>query len=1145
MSDVDLRPGPGISVVQASAGTGKTYVVTSLAVTAIADGRPLNEILLMTFSRAATGELRSRVWERLVTVESEVQRCLDSGVGPVDEVAVDLCSASEEIVRARHGRLRRAIADFDAATITTLHGFCHDVLGHLGFLGDLDREVAFIEDTRDLIEAVVDDLLVQRFHHSVDFRLDQDEARSIARAVTTHSHADIVPEPTQQGLAHFRRARFARAIRQRIEARKRELSVMGYDDLLLRLDECLRDHRRDDVRSRLQERFGFVVVDEFQDTDTVQWSILDNGFGDSDTTLVLVGDPKQAIYSFRGADVEAYLAARGHDPDPAHLAVNQRSDAGVLAALDTLFGEATLGHDAIVYESTSAAAHHLTSGLDTDHKPEPFRLRQVRRDSFEPADLYDDAIRQPQALEFVADDLAADVAYRLRKRSVVIDHRRDGTSERRDLTARDIAVLVRRHAEADQVRAALARLGVPAVVNATGSVFASDATDEWLTLLSALETPGATTRVHSAVIGSFFGWSAEELVGADDAAWNAVHDRLHLLRTSLEERGPAAVLNDAASLTDLPARVLSTVGGQRLLTDLEHIGRLLHEFSTTADRAPSTLISWLRERRAREEREADQSDRQRQLDTDADAVQIWTMHRCKGLEFPIVYLPYLWRNRKPGKSDIPYYHDPETGRRCVDVGGPTGDDYAAHQALSAAEQAGEEMRLAYVALTRARHQVVAWWAPATTSVGGPLGTLAFTPTRTGGRRVAVPSDDGARNVFDQMAVESKGTIRVETAVGRDDLPMEPGRDVTATLSTRTFDRSIDRVWKRTSYSGMTHLAHAAARGGAAVAVEAPEHDERGLEDEGVVEDDGARLGGPASVRTADEDGAAVEATLRAVPSLFGELAGGASFGTMVHEVLEHTDFAAADLDAEVAAALAGQLRGGDAEPGLLHGLVAAIETPLGASLGGTRLRDIPRSDRLDELHFEFPLAGGDSPVGSVTMSDIATVLARHLPDDDILASYPAELDHPELSQSVHGYLSGSIDLVARIDGRYVVADYKSNWLGVEGEELSAWHYRPDAMAAAMIRAHYPLQALLYSVALHRFLRSRLVDYSPDAHLGGVLYLFLRGMVGVDTPEVAVSPDRPDVVMPCGVFTWNPPSAAILALSDLLDTGAVPPAGGTT
>jgi len=208
-------------------------------------------------------------------------------------------------------------------------------------------------------------------------------------------------------------------------------------------------------------------------------------------------------------------------------------------------------------------------------------------------------------------------------------------------------------------------------------------------------------------------------------------------------------------------------------------------------------------------------------------------------------------------------------------------------------------------------------------------------------------------------------------------------------------------------------------------------------------------------------------------------------------------------------------------------LQGAIETPLP---GGLRLADVRRADRLDELRFELPLVGGDTPTGRLAPGMIGAVLREHLPPDDPLAGYAARLDDAALRQNVRGYLTGSIDLVVRTpDGRFAIADYKTNWLAPPGEDLTLWHHRPAALRHEMERAHYGLQALLYTVALHRYLRWRLPGYRPEDHLGDVLYLFVRGMAGPDTPRVDG--------LATGVFAWQPTARLVQALSDVLDRGA--------
>jgi exodeoxyribonuclease V beta subunit len=265
--------------------------------------------------------------------------------------------------------------------------------------------------------------------------------------------------------------------------------------------------------------------------------------------------------------------------------------------------------------------------------------------------------------------------------------------------------------------------------------------------------------------------------------------------------------------------------------------------------------------------------------------------------------------------------------------------------------------------------------------------------------------------------------------------------------------------------------------------------------------------------------------LSARPLLAG-MPAGVDVGTFIHRVLEAADFAAPDLDAELHRAIRAVRSRRPFEIGdtavVVAGLRAAIETPLG--FGGLRLRDVARADRLDELTFELPLAGGDEPAGRFSPAALGEVLRAHLAPGDPLYGYAARLGDPELRGGVRGYLTGSLDLVVRSGDTFLVIDYKTNWLAPPGEELAAWHHRPAALAAEMERAHYGLQALLYLAALHRYLRWRLAGYDPARNLAGAAYLFLRGMTGADTP-----PGQ-------GVFTIRPPGGLVEAISDLLDEG---------
>ncbi|MEA2268557.1 MAG: exodeoxyribonuclease beta subunit, partial [Solirubrobacteraceae bacterium] len=351
MSDVvaDPRPfdlcGPlptGVTVLEASAGTGKTYAIAALAARYVADGTPLHQLLLVTFTRMATGELRDRVRERLVTTEQGLRRAL-AGAPPADrdEVVRLLADAPRDDVLRRAERLARALADFDAATIATTHGFCQEVLGGLGIAGDVEPDTEFVEDLGDLVDEVVDDLYVRRFHrHDGVPPFDRAEALAIARVAVANPAAPLEPVDGPDDSVPAMRRRLAAAARSELELRKRRTGVMTYDDLLTRLDDTLKGRGGAAAAVRLQQRYRVVLVDEFQDTDPVQWDILRRAFAAGGGTLVLIGDPKQAIYAFRGADVYAYLDAAATAGARATLDINWRSDQGLIDAYDALFAGA-------------------------------------------------------------------------------------------------------------------------------------------------------------------------------------------------------------------------------------------------------------------------------------------------------------------------------------------------------------------------------------------------------------------------------------------------------------------------------------------------------------------------------------------------------------------------------------------------------------------------------------------------------------------------------------------------------------------------------------------------------------------------------------------------------------------------------------
>jgi exodeoxyribonuclease V beta subunit len=1121
----DIRPfdvcGPlptGVTVLEASAGTGKTFTIAALAARYVAEGTPLEQLLLVTFTRMATGELRERVRERLVSAEQALDRAL-KGDPPTDDVNALLAQGTNTEVEQRRRCLARALADFDAATIATTHRFCQEVLGGLGVAGDVDPDATFVEDVGDLLEEVVDDLYVRRWHGRDVPQFDRAQALRIARVAVSNPAVRVEPENAPEGTVEAMRRRLALAARTELDARKRRMALMTYDDLLTRLDDTLNGPGGDAAAARLRERYRVVLVDEFQDTDPVQWDIMRRAFGEGGVTLVLIGDPKQAIYAFRGADVYAYLEAARQADAQATLNINWRSDQGLIDAYDTLLRGAKLGHEGIVYREVRAADANQTLRLTQAPVTAPLRIRVVDRNAPTVKLTRGGCASNASAREHVANDLAADLA-RLLSSSAEIEIRDEqGTTLRRErVRPGQVAVLVRTHRNAALIRDALDEVDIPAVINGAGSVFGTAPARDWLRLLEAIERPSSPARAASAALTPFLGWSTERVASATDDDREELHRRLHQWARVLRVKGVASLTETVTLVEGLPERVLKSIDGERRLTDLRHVGQLLHATATAEQLGATALTSWLRQQINAAGEDTSDEERSRRLESDAEAVQVLTIHRSKGVEFPVVYLPDLWEPTWISDDPEPvFFHDPAANdERVIDVG-MAGPDFQGHRSQHVAELRGEDLRLAYVALTRARHQAVIWWAGSWNSRHSALSRLLFARDSDGNvppAGASTPTDAAATARFEALAAEAPGCISVEQAtlglpIAWAGPPKQP-----AELSAARFDRDLDWRWRRTSYSDIT--------AGSYEARVASEPEERVVDDE-------EPLAGPAAPPP-DE---AQPSLLQAVPSLLAEMPVGVHIGTFVHRVFEATDFAAPDLDAELAMHVAATLARRRVEVGdqraVIAGLRAAIETPLGPLLGGKALRDIERADRLDELIFEMPLVGGDRPTGRLTLDAIGAVLREHVTAGDPLAGYAERLEDPILRQSLRGYLTGSIDLVVRSGGRFAVVDYKTNWLAPAGEELTVWHHRPAALAIEMQHAHYALQALLYTVALHRYLRWRLPGYDPERHLAGVLYLFVRGMVGRDTPGVDGTP--------CGVFSWRAPAALVEDLSDVLDRGA--------
>ena len=1077
----------GTTVLEASAGTGKTFTIAALTTRYVADGVcELAQIMLVTFGNAASRELRDRVRERMVSAERGLRNPAAARTPTTDPVLVLLATGTDTAVEARRGRLVRALAGFDAATIATTHSFCQQVLIGLGTAADTDPNAVFTETIDDLLQEVVDDLYVRAFARATSRPfLSPAELATLGEAATGSDRQSRL-EPADSTAGPNRRRSAAQAIRDEVARRKRNASLVDYDDWLTQLRDALTHLVTGAVaRQRVRDRYSVVMVDEFQDTDPVQWEVLAQAFH-THTTLVLIGDPKQSIYGFRGGDVTTYLAATALATSRSTLDRNWRSDAGLVGALEHVLGGVALGDPQIVVRPVDSA--HPTPRLTGAGAP--LRLRRLTRAgrSVPSSGLLSVKTARP----LIAADVAADIVDLLSGPARLSEPAHPGG---RPVGPGDVAVLVRTNDQVQLVRDALTTVGVPAVAGAGGTVFATPAARSWLVLLEAVEQPHRPGRVRAAALSVFLGHSEATVDALGDQLTDTLATVLRGWGELLARRGVAAFLEVITEQQQLPARILALPDGERVLTDLRHIGQVLHTAALHDSMGVTALVGWLRRRIARAGEEKSE-DRSRRLASDDDAVAVMTVHTSKGLEFPVVYVPFSWDRWNPSSPMTLRLHD-DSGERVLDVGGEGSTGYDDALGRHRSEELGEDLRLLYVALTRASSQVVAHWAPTANTPSAALHRVLFGDRTTDQipDRTQVPKDD---DLVVARLQELATTAPIAASIGLEDMQLDPRSRTWASptpavpaLTVSRFTRRLDHDWARTSYSALTRTAHAH-----------PPTSEPDTDDTTDERDTEANPTTPA-----------VAAPLHELVSPFTDLPGGAAFGTLVHAVLEDVDPDV--LTERCADAVARHAVPGVSATALATALHPVLHTPLDRA--GTTLASIAASNRLAELDFEMPLAGGDDTITSAQLHNVVALLRRH--DLGPVTGYPDLLQQLP-PQALRGYLTGSIDAVLRLPGpRYVVVDYKTNRLGPE--PLTTGHYTQAAMATEMQHAHYVLQALLYSVALQRFLRWRQPGYDPAHHLGGVQYLFVRGMAGLNTPNGA------------GVFTWSPPAALVVELSDLL------------
>ena len=1087
----------GTSLVEASAGTGKTHAITLLVLRLVLEKELApSEILVMTFTEAATAELRVRIRRRL----HQALEVLAGNAGDLAKTEPDLvriCDAHRD--GASLERLKRAVAELDEAPITTIHGFCHRVLHDHALRAGVPYGAELAKDLEELDEDVIYDFwhryvaeLPELFAEIPDPPLPR--LRNLLREVRRHPRAELVP--AADGALMDLDRDFVRYATTELASRKERQKVFGFDDLLGRVAAALAGPGGASVAESLRQRFRAALVDEFQDTDPIQWEIVERVFVDGALPLFLIGDPKQAIYGFRGADVFTYLAAAGRARRTT-MRVNWRSDPGLIAAVNQLF----CPPQTFVFPEIAHPRIEPRPGVQNSFfaptASGSASLEILQLDREEPTVALPRANAMNQAPRVVAAEIA-----RLLASDAVVAGRR--------VRAADIAVLTRNNDQCFLVQDALRDLGINSVVINDKSVWTSEEALDLERVLDGVLDPGSGACRKRALATVLIGEKGDAIDRLEDdpAALERWVESFQRWQALWAERGFLRMFRQLMRDVNAPERLLSRQGGERRLTNVLHLSELVERAASERKLGPAALLDWLREQR---QDDADRGEHTEiRLESDADAVRVLTIHKSKGLEFPIVYCPFLWSGMTvsniPGQPKL--FHENGVAQLDIDV---DKERRAPHVEIFRREAIAEEVRVAYVALTRAQHRCTLLW-----TIVFRNGTSAFSfvlhpdpaflwsgEIKTS--RLDKVTDAEVTRVLDGVAEASGGAIAVRRVPSRHGAPglARPHGDP-GMLAARPVALPVTRFERTESFSGLTRHAHDEPRDEAPLAEDAArDHDAEPVE-----------LG---AVLAGDAEEPPLVSSERIV---LAEFPRGPRAGNFFHEIFESIDFASATAEDLLEVATQkfesfGYARefGPEERDRLLGSAVRAVMDALDAELLPCRFRlgDVPRERRFSELEFRVPVAQ-TAARADFDVTRLARVFRAH-PSDAVPVRYAERVERLGF-ESLRGFLKGYIDLVFEHEGLWYVVDYKTNHLGDFASEYDA-----ARMAREMTDSHYYLQYHLYSLAVDRFLKRVEPGYDYETKFGGVLYLFVKGM----------QPGQKT-----GVFFEKPPAARLAALGAALD-----------
>lgn len=1103
--DITAGPLPNGTLVEASAGTGKTHAVAAYVTRALATTEDLRigEVIVTTFTRNAVAELRERIRGRLV-VTARLLRGEPPPPGTRKDDLDDHLLAQEAERGDMARRLERAAAEFDTAVIGTMHSVCARILR----LAGVNASDTGDEELRDrVLDEVVNDAVVTEAQDGRHW--EEKPLRDLVKLCMADPFLEM--DATGAGCPEDQRhllpllPDLVRACVQRARGRMRaspsfdELLVRAWKEVTEQDDDSPADRQRKrSFRDLLRDRYKLAIVDEAQDTNRLQWEFLHALFPPHEgRVLFAVGDPKQAIYRFRGADVTAYVhhAQDGVPPEPPEpgmdsappgppkrtLSVNRRSDGPLLDGLNHVMDGATFGAG-IPYRTVKPAP-------DRD-KSQVHGLRPV---------------------EFLDVGGLSLVEAATRKVHELLTGPHFGTAERRPFTPGEICVLVKTNYTGSVLAKRLVDLGIPAVTEGTASVMKGQMAADLRCLLEAMERPSNAGRARRAAATAFFGVALEEVAGLEEDRVQTLQSAIATLHATLQRRGIAAMAADMMSDRDMIMRIAGAEDGDRRIVDFSHVIELLNDASRGRGGHAREFLEHVSALEAQDPMVELVS---RRVESDTAAVTIMTVHAAKGLQFPCVVVVDGWTAKVASRPPAVFHRD---GTRFVDVcrAIPNGDADKDSKDLARDAENDEIRRLIYVAVTRPQHHVCILRKPP-----GPRQRSLLPDVM---RNAPATAADVPAEESDRIAVRTAG-----------DLPpprKRPRKAKEHEIEVAPLPQAVEQTYRRTSYSGILKAAMRAAddphgpvdRG----------HDEASAMPDRATADDDDDGGDDESSAIADADAAGVEPDVGGFP--IAELPAGPAFGSVAHTILERIDTGPAVSEES--------LRGGvsrvvhdlatarflkphrDAFSAMLaDALLTPFGGPPGAPFRDLRFADFARGDRLAEMDFEMSLP---TLAAGVLARHVGAVLRQFLEPGEPLYAYAERLAGSGFDVPLAGLINGSIDAVLRLPGstpeepRLLIADYKTNRLHGRDDTSPLAAYAPARLVAAMEAHHYPLQALVYGTAVWRMLRWRLgprkpAGWDPGDCIAGVVYGFLRGMKGPRTPEDAAGGRY-------GVFTWQPPT----------------------